>query len=108
MLLFRDGLIAFALFFCDVNMFCLDPEKAGPAMIILPLQRAGGLRGPVWCRDGEAGNQIFVSHQHSCRKYGRADFGSESKSSPDQCRVAEQQCSSAQDKQVEVILHRHR
>ena len=35
-------------------------------------------------------------------------FGSESKSSPDQCRIAEQQCSSAQDKQVEVILHRHR
>ena len=47
--------------FTNANMFCLDPEKAGPAMIILPLQRAGGLRGPVWCRDGEAGNQIFVN-----------------------------------------------
>ena len=44
MLLLWDGLKAFALFFCDANMFCLDPEKAGPAIIILPLQRAGGLR----------------------------------------------------------------
>ena len=42
------------------------------------------------------------------RQHGRADFGLESQSSPDQCRVAEQQCGSAQDKQVEVILHRHR
>ena len=49
---------------------------------------ADGLRGPVWCRDEEAGNQILVPHQHSCWKRGRADFGSESQSSPDQSRVS--------------------